>query len=247
MNLPDNDDEAAGAQDGKPAGRVVMLPGKRRDETEEQANARTLVESDLNTAMTLERLRPSALSVDIVPLMEALAAQSAAVKAGEEKGERVLADQAAVLDALFNNLTRRAMANVDAGYVESGERFLRLAFKAQSQCRMNWEAIGEIRNPRQVAFVRADQANVACGPQQVNNAGAREKLIPPTELNGAADEQAMDAGSTTPAIGANQTVAALGALDGATIPKGQGAVISERVQGKHSRVAAPGRKATPGD
>ena len=47
------------------------------------------------------------------------------------------------------------------------ETYMRLALKAQSQCRATLESLSEIRNPRSVAFVR--QANIAAGHQQVNN------------------------------------------------------------------------------
>ena len=44
---------------------------------------------------------------------------------------------------------------------------LRLALKAQAQCRATLEALAAIKNPQPVFFVR--QANIAHGPQQVNN------------------------------------------------------------------------------
>jgi hypothetical protein len=45
--------------------------------------------------------------------------------------------------------------------------YLRLALKAQGQCRATLETLAMIKNPHPVAFVR--QANIAHGPQQVNN------------------------------------------------------------------------------
>jgi hypothetical protein len=44
---------------------------------------------------------------------------------------------------------------------------MRLALKAQSQCRATIETLAEIKNPQPVAFVQ--QADVAHGPQQINN------------------------------------------------------------------------------
>ena len=52
-------------------------------------------------------------------------------------------------------------------YLPAAETYLRLALKAQAQCRATVEALAEIKNPRPVAFVK--QANIAQGPQQVNN------------------------------------------------------------------------------
>jgi hypothetical protein len=48
------------------------------------------------------------------------------------------------------------------------ETYLRLALKAQSQCRATLETLAMIKNPRPLAFVK--HANIAAGPQQVNNA-----------------------------------------------------------------------------
>jgi len=44
---------------------------------------------------------------------------------------------------------------------------MRLAFKAQAQCRATVETLAEMKNPHPFAFVK--QANIANGPQQVNN------------------------------------------------------------------------------
>jgi hypothetical protein len=52
-------------------------------------------------------------------------------------------------------------------YMNATETYLRLALKAQGQCRATLETLAVIKNPQPVAFVR--QANIAHGPQQVNN------------------------------------------------------------------------------
>ena len=64
---------------------------------------------------------------------------------------------------------RRAALNLGE-YPKAAETYLRLALKAQSQCRTTLESLAEIRNPRPVAFVK--QANIAHGHQQVNNGDA---------------------------------------------------------------------------
>jgi hypothetical protein len=79
----------------------------------------------------------------------------------------MLAIQAHTLDTIFNELARRSSANMVEGYGEAAERYMRLALKAQSQCRTTIEALAEMKNPKPVAFVQ--QANIASGPQQVNN------------------------------------------------------------------------------
>lgn len=57
-------------------------------------------------------------------------------------------------------------------YLRNYETYLRLALKAQSQCRATLETLANVKNPRPIAFVQ--QANITNGPQQVNNG------IPPT-------------------------------------------------------------------
>jgi hypothetical protein len=81
----------------------------------------------------------------------------------------MLTAQAHTLDAIFGNCARRAAANMGE-YMHAAELYLRLALKAQSQCRATLETLAAIKNPAPVAFVR--QANISAGPQQVNNGTA---------------------------------------------------------------------------
>jgi hypothetical protein len=47
-----------------------------------------------------------------------------------------------------------------------------LGLKAQAQCRATLQTLFEMKNPQPVAFVK--QANIANGPQQVNNGVATQ-------------------------------------------------------------------------
>ena len=78
--------------------------------------------------------------------------------------ERVLAAQALSLNTMFAELSRRAATNMGRDS-DATDRYLRLALKAQSQSRASIEALAAIKNPP----VFARQANIAHGPQQVNN------------------------------------------------------------------------------
>ena len=51
-------------------------------------------------------------------------------------------------------------------HLEAANRYMRLALKAQSQCRAAVETLAAMKNPPTL-FAR--QANIAHGPQQVNN------------------------------------------------------------------------------
>lgn len=96
-----------------------------------------------------------------------LAEKVAAVHRGELKElEALLTSQAVALNAIFTELALRAALNIGE-YLDATDRYMRLALKAQSQCRATVETLALIRNP-QTVFAR--QANIAQGPQQVNNA-----------------------------------------------------------------------------
>jgi hypothetical protein len=102
--------------------------------------------------------------------------------------ETTLTAQAAALDAIFNEMARRAAMNMGE-YLDATERYMRLALKAQGQCRATLETLAAIKNP---PVIFAKQANIAHGPQQVNNgsfrsstrtrAGARKSETAPDEL-----------------------------------------------------------------
>ena len=79
--------------------------------------------------------------------------------------ETTLTAQAATLDAIFNEMARRAALNMGE-YMDATERYMRLALKAQGQCRATLETLAAINNP---PVIFAKQANIAHGPQQVNN------------------------------------------------------------------------------
>lgn len=89
------------------------------------------------------------------------AAQYAA--AGLNNLQQMLAVQARTLDLIYNDFAARAgnCTNLD-----STEQCLRLAMKAQSQCRTTVESLAVIQ---QGPAIFAKQANIPHGNQQVNN------------------------------------------------------------------------------
>ena len=110
--------------------------------------------------------------------------------------EELLTTQAVALNGIFNYLALRAHTNI-GHYPETVEKYMKLALKAQSQCRSTIEANNEIKNPSSATFVR--QANIG-NAVQVNNgkpnltsthAGARtgKKQTEPNKLL-AADQPA---------------------------------------------------------
>jgi hypothetical protein len=157
--------------------------------------------------------------LDLTESVRAMTDHTRAVQAGDLAGlEITLTAQAAALDAIFNELARRAAANMGE-YLNATELYLRLGLKAQAQCRATLQTLAEIKNPPAVAFV--NQANIANGPQQVNNglsassapvARAGISTNPSNELLGVTHDERMDAGTTGTAGGADSRLATVGAV-----------------------------------
>ena len=82
--------------------------------------------------------------------------------------EKMLVNQAIILDNIFNNMAQRS-AKQDT--FKGIEVLLRLGLKAQAQARSTAEALALLKNPQ--PYIR--QANIAHGPQQVVNNGARSE------------------------------------------------------------------------
>lgn len=126
--------------------------------------------------------------------------------------EATLTAQAATLDAMFNELARRAALNMGE-HLGATEIYLRHAFKAQAQCRSTLEALAEIKNPRPVAFVK--QANISNGHQQVNNGAPLAHGNNPkqsNELLGAGNELLANTRESSLTSRVNQEVEAVGAI-----------------------------------
>ena len=85
--------------------------------------------------------------------------------------EALLTAQAVALNSMFSSMAGRAAMNAGE-HLDSTDRYMRLALKAQAQCRATLETLAKIKNP---PTLFAQQANIAHGPQQVNNTVSREE------------------------------------------------------------------------
>lgn len=141
------------------------------------------------------------------------------------ESERMLLSHAHALDVLFVNLSRCSALNVGE-YLDATDTYMKLALRAQNQCRMTLETLATIKNP---PTVFAKQANIAHGHQQVNNgdpvpvahAGKQNK---PTELLEAprGKPEWMDAGTQGTTGRIDSRVEAVAEIDGATHEGRQG-------------------------
>lgn len=154
-------------------------------------------------------------AIDLTASIEAMRDKAAKVQRGDMADmESLLVAQATALDAIFTEMARRAALNMGE-YIHAADTYMRLALKAQSQCRTTVEALAEIKTPRHVSFVK--QANIAHGPQQVNNGVAapsrEESEKSSNELSGAGNELLPDTRASQAASRVNQEVEAVGAID----------------------------------
>lgn len=179
--------------------------------------ARAALGSNVRAAMTLQSYStPQFGDLDLTALVEELSAQTKTIRAGNlEAAEEMLLAQAHTLQALFHELARRAGMNMGE-YINAAETYMRLALKAQSQCRATLETLATIKNPPPVTFVR--QANVAHGPQQINNvpqpsqdpaSRARESENPQNKLLEQQNGERLDPRKAQAAIRDHSTVAAM--------------------------------------
>lgn len=162
-------------------------------------------------------------NLHVTELSAALLRDVKAVQGGDLSGaEGMLMTQANSLNAIFNLLAQRASLNFGE-CLDAAERYLRLALKAQTQCRATIETLAAVKNP---PIVYARQANVTTGPQQINNGAipARETEIGRNEQSGDRHELLPDARAPGIESGINTTLAAVGEVNGAKVERRQGQV-----------------------
>jgi hypothetical protein len=98
-------------------------------------------------------------------LLKELEAQIAAVRAGDSgRHEEMLAGHVETLNAVFYGLMGTAF--MYRGTPQQVD-LVKLALRVEARAQAAIQAIADLKNPRPVAFVQ--QANIAHGPQQVNN------------------------------------------------------------------------------
>ena len=124
----------------------------RPDEDEGLFLARIALRPTVQAAVTLKEYDKSYGDLDLNGLIAVLTEQTKASNDGDlGRGEAMLTTQAHTLDAICNNLARRA---INAEYMDRLDSYLKLALRAQSQCRATWEALGAIKNPTVMGYVR---------------------------------------------------------------------------------------------
>ena len=149
---------------------------------------------------------------DMPGMLAALRIQSEQVNDGSlKRAEAMLISQATALQSLFARLAAQGMGHDS---IPGFEANMRVALRAQSQCRATLETLAAIKNP---PVVYAKQANIANGPQQVNNGTqtprTREIESEQIKLSGGTHGLHANAGASTPEGAANSPLEAVGEID----------------------------------
>ncbi len=159
--------------------------------------------------------------LDLAECVTALVTETQRVTGGDLAGlEATLTAQVVTLNAMFTQLANQTSKMT---IVDQIDRFTRLALKAQGQCRATVETLALMKNPP----IFARQANIANGPQQVNNGVTTSALASragnqesePIKLLEDPRER-MDFGTAGTAGAGDQGVAAVGAVHRATKRRG---------------------------
>jgi hypothetical protein len=145
----------------KAKGKHSIIVTATKGQSYDEAVAKKLTRPEVQASLTIQKLHPIN---DVNALTKILGQQTADVIDGSMvRPESMLLSQAHTLDALFNSLV---MKGLDQTHTPHYEAFMKLAFKAQSQCRSTLQALSDIKNP---SVVYAKQANINNGNQQINN------------------------------------------------------------------------------
>jgi hypothetical protein len=166
-------------------------------------------------------------TVDLTSTLNSIVEAAERVNVGDLSDvEALLTAQTVTLNVIFVNLAHMANQTQQMGHLES---YLRLALKAQSQCRTTCEALAELKRPP----VFTKQANIAS--QQVVNNGtmiagsrARDSQTAQNEVMEAHGER-LDGRTAAAAGSRNPAVATMGAFDRAANSGRQGPVVTKRL------------------
>ncbi|KEO87820.1 hypothetical protein EH30_00120 [Erythrobacter sp. JL475] len=102
----------------------------------------------------------------------------------------ILAAQAVTLDTMFTELARRSAVNMGE-YLDASERYMRLALKAQANCRTTLEALAKLHQPREqtVKHVHVNEGGQAVVADQFHQHGGGSE-------NGKSSEQSHATGAS---------------------------------------------------
>ena len=152
----------------------TLTLGQKEGDTFQQTKAKMATKASLNAVMVVNAYQGNIMGkdVDISELVVTMETTIKEVNGGDlSEMEAMLVGQATTLQTMFTSLAQRA-ANQE--YLKQYQTYMVLALKAQAQSRATISALVDLKYPKQAAtFVK--QANIANGPQQVNNGAKPEQ------------------------------------------------------------------------
>jgi len=206
-------------QEAKFPRKAVLVELRESDDDEVRAWKTTAVLTATETAAMrvmrgAETKNGNWDNIDVPALIDQLRGQAAAVNRGDlSQAEAMLMNQATALQSLFARLAERGMG---CDHAPAFEANMRMALRAQSQCRATLETLAAIKNP---PTVYAKQANFAAGHQQVNNGTpaptqVREIENQQSKLLEADNAEWMDIGAAGATSATDKAMATVGEIDG---------------------------------
>lgn len=152
----------------------ILQIKQEKDKTQDRQFAEiSLSAITLNTLTTVNYSIGSMGEISITDAVAVMKDKVNRVNTGDlSQLESALTAQAVSLNAIYNEMARRA---IGSELMSQLEVYLRLGLKAQAQCARTIETLAAIKNP---PVVFAKQMNVANGNQQVNNGSVSNGQAP---------------------------------------------------------------------
>ena len=118
----------------------------------ETARAKMALRPTVNAAWTTTNYNPMFDKLDVVSLINELSDSTVEVIEGKmDKCEAILLNQAYALQSIFTGLSQKA---VQQSQLKHYNTFLKLALKAQSQCRTTLEALANLKKPPAIFAIK---------------------------------------------------------------------------------------------
>lgn len=188
--------------------KEVTLPAESASgHTEEEKRANIALAPEFKAAVTAQAYAPLIGETDLAAVLKRLGEMStSSVKDNARDIEYMLTSQAIALDSIFNRLAIQAHASIGK-HPKVVDTYLRLALKAQSQCRATAETLTNLKSPRRYI----SQTNVATALQ----------------VNIERDNHHVDTSTTGSNAASDSNVEALGEVHRATDPRGESCIQQE--------------------
>ena len=142
----------------------------RCDAADERTDAEIRADAFLRTgivcnARVIRAFHANGKELELDACVKTMMATANSVSNGDNSGiDSMLSAQAKTLNTIFTSMAKKANS---CTYMPLIEVYMKLALKAQTQCRATLVTLAQIKNPRQIVITK--QANISNGLQQVNN------------------------------------------------------------------------------